>query len=63
MLPTFNPFWTGMEHGMEGYMAPYASSMPYMGYALDALGMPYRGFVPQYPFAADCMYTAVPPQR
>lgn len=60
----YNPIWTGMQQpGMEGYMAPYAAPMPYMGYGLGPLDMPFGGFVPQDPFGANCMYPVGPPQR
>lgn len=58
----YNPLWTGMQPGMEGYMTPYAAPMPYMGYGPGPLDMPFGGFIPQDPFAANCMYP-IPPQR
>ncbi|PON43170.1 zinc finger protein [Parasponia andersonii] len=58
---TYNPYWGGMQPGMDGYMAPFAGPMPYMGYGLGPLDMPFGGFVPQDPYGA--MFPVVPPQR
>lgn len=53
-----------MQPGMD-YMAPYAAHpMPYMGYGLGPLDMPFGGFVPHDPFAPQgCMFPGMPPQR
>lgn len=61
----FNPYWTGMQPGMDVYMAPYPGSMPYTGYGLGGpFDMPFGGMVPQDPFAGQVyMFPPVPPQR
>lgn len=62
----YNPYWNGMQPGMgmEGYMAPYGGPMPYMGYGLGPLDMPFGGFGPQDSFGAQgYMMPLVPPQR
>ncbi|ONI06527.1 hypothetical protein PRUPE_5G066400 [Prunus persica] len=61
----YNPYWNGMQPGMgmEGYMAPYGGPMPYMGYGLGPLDMPFGGFGPQDSFGAQgYMMPMVPPQ-
>ncbi|XP_021682130.2 E3 ubiquitin ligase PARAQUAT TOLERANCE 3 isoform X2 [Hevea brasiliensis] len=68
MLPfgpsPYNPYWGGMQPGMEGYMNPYASPMPVMGYGLGPLDMPFGGMVSPDPFAAQgYMMPVIPPQR
>lgn len=51
-----------MQPGMEGYMAPFGGAMPYMGYGMGPLDMPFGGgFMPQDPFGA--LMPMVPPQR
>ncbi|XP_062073955.1 E3 ubiquitin ligase PQT3-like isoform X2 [Humulus lupulus] len=62
---TYNPYWAGMQPGMDGYMAPFPGQMPYMGYSMGPLDMPFGpGFVPQDPYGGQgCMYPVVPPQR
>lgn len=60
----FNPYWNGMQPGMEGYMAPYSAPMPFMGYGLGPLDMPFGGVIPPDPFAAQgFMMPGMPPQR
>ncbi|XP_057977019.1 E3 ubiquitin ligase PARAQUAT TOLERANCE 3-like isoform X2 [Malania oleifera] len=60
----YNPYWSGMQPGMEGYMAPFAGPMPYMNYGLSPLDMPFGGVIPQDPFGAQgYMLPVVPPQR
>ncbi|XP_021897730.1 E3 ubiquitin ligase PQT3-like isoform X3 [Carica papaya] len=60
----FSPYWTGMQPGRDGFMGPYASSMPYMGYGLSPLDMPFGALVPQDPFGAQSfMLPSVPPYR
>ncbi|PIA31749.1 hypothetical protein AQUCO_04900203v1 [Aquilegia coerulea] len=63
--PTFDPYWSGMQYGMDGYMAPpYPGAMPYMGYAPGPFGMPPPGVFPQDPFGGQgYSMPAVPPQR
>ena len=62
---TYNPYWPGgMQPGMEGYMAPFAPPMPYMGYGIGPLEMPFGGFMPQDPYAAQgCMFPGGPPPQ
>lgn len=59
-----NPYWTGMQPGMDGYMAPYPGAMPYTGFGLGPFDMPFGGIVPQDPFGAQgYLFPPVPPQR
>lgn len=59
---TCNPYWSGMQPAMDGYMAPFPGPMPYMGYGLGPLDMPF-GF-PQDPYGAHgVMFPPVLPQR
>ncbi|XP_059440781.1 E3 ubiquitin ligase PQT3-like isoform X2 [Corylus avellana] len=60
-----NPYWNGMQPGMDAYMAPYPGAMPYTGYGLGPFDMPFGGgIVPQDPFGAQSyMFPPVPPQR
>lgn len=66
MAPTaYNPYWTGMQSGMEAFMPHYAAPVPYMGgFGMNPLDMPF-GMVPQDPFAGQgCMLPfGPPPQR
>lgn len=58
----YNPFWSGMQPGME-YAAPYGGSLPYMGYGLGPYDVPF-GVLPQDPFGAQCfMMPPVPLHR
>ncbi|KAJ0106183.1 hypothetical protein Patl1_18454 [Pistacia atlantica] len=60
----YNPYWTGIQPGMEGYGAPFGGAMPYMGYAMGPLDMPFGGVMHQDPFMAQgYMLPGVPPQR
>ncbi|XP_044485793.1 E3 ubiquitin ligase PQT3-like isoform X2 [Mangifera indica] len=60
----YNPYWTGIQPGMEGYGAPFGGAMPYMGYGMPPLDMPFGGIMPQDPFMAQgYMLPIVPPQR
>ncbi|KAK1564314.1 hypothetical protein Q3G72_000461 [Acer saccharum] len=64
----YNPYWNGMQSGMEGYGAPFGGAMPYMGmgmgYGMGPLDMPFGGVMHQDPFAAQgYMMPVVPPQR
>ncbi|KAH7833051.1 hypothetical protein Vadar_002693 [Vaccinium darrowii] len=59
----YNPFWSGMQPGMDGYAAPYGGSLPYMGYGLGPYDVPF-GVLPQDPFGAQgFMMPPVPPHR
>ncbi|KAJ8775148.1 hypothetical protein K2173_020152 [Erythroxylum novogranatense] len=60
----YNPYWPGAQPGMEGYMAPYANPVPFMGYGMNPLDMPFGGMMPPDPFAAQgFMMPVIPPQR
>ncbi|KAL6008126.1 hypothetical protein ACLOJK_033632 [Asimina triloba] len=61
----YNPYWTGMQWGMDGYMAPLTGPVPYMGYAPGPFDVPFGGVVPQDPFGGGqgFMMPIVPPQR
>ncbi|OAY60062.1 E3 ubiquitin ligase PQT3-like isoform X3 [Manihot esculenta] len=60
----YNPYWGGMQPAMEGYMNPYASPMPFMGYGLGPMDMPFGGMISPDPFAAQgYMMPVIPPQR
>ncbi|OVA05439.1 DWNN domain [Macleaya cordata] len=69
-----NPYWGGMQLGMDGYMAaPYMGNMgnmanmgnmPYMGYVPGPFDVPLGGIIPQDPFAGQgYMMPVVPPPR
>ncbi|GAV72822.1 DWNN domain-containing protein [Cephalotus follicularis] len=59
----YNPYWAGIQPGME-YMAPYPGPMPYIGYGLGPLDMPFGGVMPPDPFGAQgLMFPAIPPHR
>ncbi|KAF8392366.1 hypothetical protein HHK36_022708 [Tetracentron sinense] len=58
-----NPYWTGMQLGMDGYLPPYAGAMPYMGYAPGPFDVPFGGILPQDPFRGQGYMMPVPPQR
>jgi E3 ubiquitin-protein ligase RBBP6 len=61
---SYNPYWTGIQPGLEGFMPPYAGAAPYMGFGMGPLDMPFGGVLPQDPFAGQgCMLPFVPPQR
>ncbi|PPS11842.1 hypothetical protein GOBAR_AA08800 [Gossypium barbadense] len=61
----YNPYWTGMQPGMDGFMGPYGGAMPYMGgYGLSPFDMPFGGVMPPDAFGAqNYMFPPVPPQR
>ncbi|KAK9274657.1 hypothetical protein L1049_021908 [Liquidambar formosana] len=60
----YNPYWNGMQPGMEGYMAPFGGAMPYMNYGLGPLDVPFGGVFPQDPFGAQgYMMPFLPPHR
>ncbi|KAK6947556.1 DWNN domain [Dillenia turbinata] len=60
----YNPYWTGMQTGMEGYVAPFAGAMPYMGYGLGPMDVPFGGVMPPDLFGPQgYMMPMVPPQR
>ncbi|PKI41548.1 hypothetical protein CRG98_038059 [Punica granatum] len=58
----FNPYWNGMQPGMDGFMGPYANAMPYnMGYGMGPLDMPFGVMPPQDPFASQAYMNMMPP--
>ncbi|KAK9927599.1 hypothetical protein M0R45_024776 [Rubus argutus] len=63
----YNPYWNGMQPGMgmDGYMAPYGGApMPYMGYGMGPMDMPFGGPFPPDSFGGQgYMMPMVPPQR
>ncbi|KAK8505599.1 hypothetical protein V6N12_038338 [Hibiscus sabdariffa] len=61
----YNPYLSGMQPGMDGFMGPYAGAMPYMGgYGLGPMDMTFGGFMPPDPFGAqNYMFPPVPPLR
>ena len=65
MGPTgYNPYWNGMQPGMEGFMAPYGGAMPFMGYGPGPLDMPFGGVLPQDPLGMQgYMMPVFPPHR
>ncbi|KAF7810115.1 E3 ubiquitin ligase PQT3-like isoform X1 [Senna tora] len=62
--PGYNPYWNGMQTGMEGFVAPYAGTMQMMGYGLGPLDMPFGNVMPHDPFGMqNYMLPVVPPPR
>nr|XP_043628323.1 E3 ubiquitin ligase PARAQUAT TOLERANCE 3-like isoform X2 [Erigeron canadensis] len=62
----YNPYWNGMQPGMDPFMVPYAAGgMPYMGgYGFPGpMDVPFGGMFPQDPFGAGMMPPFIPPQR
>lgn len=61
----YNPYWNGMQPGMEGFGGPYGGPMPYMGYGLGPMPMdiPFGGVFPQDHFGAQVNMMPFPPQR
>ncbi|XP_042515150.1 E3 ubiquitin ligase PQT3-like [Macadamia integrifolia] len=61
----YNPYWPGMQLGMDGYATPYSGAVPYMGYAASPFDVPFGGIVPQDHFGGGqgFMLPVVPPQR
>ncbi|KAF8380526.1 hypothetical protein HHK36_028013 [Tetracentron sinense] len=60
----YNPYWAGMQLGMDGYMAPYSGVMPYTGYPTGPFDIPFGGILPQDHFGGQgYMFPVVPPQR
>ncbi|XP_052171740.1 E3 ubiquitin ligase PQT3-like isoform X2 [Diospyros lotus] len=59
----YDPYCSGTLAGMEGYAALYGSSLPYMGYSLGPLDIPF-GIYPQDPFLEQgYMMPPVPSDR
>ncbi|XP_019150253.1 PREDICTED: zinc finger CCCH domain-containing protein 18-like [Ipomoea nil] len=67
MGPSYNPYWTGMQQGMEGFVGPYPGQMPYMNYGLGPMDVPFGPMMPPNPFGGPgCMLPPNPfgpPQR
>lgn len=61
--PAFNPYWNGMQPGMEGFGGPCAGPMPYMGYGPMPMDVPYGGHLPQDPYGPPVNMMPFPPQR
>lgn len=61
----YNPYWNGMQPGMDGFMGPYGGPMPpYMGYGLGPFDMPFGPVMPPDPFCPpNFMFPGIPPQR
>ncbi|XP_024996165.1 E3 ubiquitin ligase PARAQUAT TOLERANCE 3 isoform X1 [Cynara cardunculus var. scolymus] len=62
----YNPYWNGMQPGMDAFMGPYGGGMPYMGgYGLGPMDVPFGGMFPQDPFGVSglMMPPFIPPQR
>ncbi|XP_058764496.1 E3 ubiquitin ligase PQT3-like [Vicia villosa] len=49
--PGYNPYWNGIQPGMDGFMAPYAGPMHMMGYGLGPYDMPFANGMAHDPFA------------
>lgn len=62
--PGYNPYWNGMQPGMDGFVAPYAGAMQMMNYGLGPFDMPFGGVMPHDPFGMqNYMMPVVPPPR
>ncbi|GLT35106.1 hypothetical protein SLA2020_095850 [Shorea laevis] len=60
----YNPYWNGMQPGMDGLVGPYGGPMPYMGYGPGPFDIPFGGMIPPDPFGAqNYLFPGVPPQR
>ncbi|KAI3828900.1 hypothetical protein L1987_03011 [Smallanthus sonchifolius] len=63
----YNPYWNGMQPGMDAFMGLYGGGMPYMGgYGLGPMDVPFGGMFPQDPFGmpvGPMMPPFIPPQR
>ncbi|XP_059641733.1 E3 ubiquitin ligase PARAQUAT TOLERANCE 3-like isoform X2 [Cornus florida] len=58
----YNPYWTGMQAGMEGCVAP--CTFDSMGYGFNPFDVPFWGVLPPDSFGAHgYMLPLVPPQR
>ncbi|KAF6162721.1 hypothetical protein GIB67_028990 [Kingdonia uniflora] len=59
----YNPYWSGMQPGMEGFLNPYGM-MPQMGYMPGPFDAPLGGMFPHDPFAGQgYMMPHINPQR
>ncbi|KAL8103179.1 E3 ubiquitin ligase PARAQUAT TOLERANCE 3-like isoform X2 [Apium graveolens] len=63
--PAFNPYWSNIQPGIEGFGGPFAGPMPCMGYGLGPMPMefPYGGHFPQDPYGPPVNMIPFPPQR
>ncbi|KAJ7944730.1 DWNN domain, A CCHC-type zinc finger protein [Quillaja saponaria] len=61
--PGYNPYWGGMQPGIEGFMPPYSGAMPCVGYGMPPLDMPFGPVQPQDPFGLTGYMFPVLPQR
>ncbi|XP_011081312.1 E3 ubiquitin ligase PARAQUAT TOLERANCE 3 [Sesamum indicum] len=61
----FNPYWSGIQPGLDGFMPPYGGPVPYMGYGLSPMDVAFGGVLPHDPFGGPgCMLPyGGPPQR
>ncbi|CAI9095751.1 OLC1v1031757C3 [Oldenlandia corymbosa var. corymbosa] len=60
----YNPYWTGMQPGMDPFMPPYPGAVPYMGFGLGPGPLdPFGGVLPPDPFGGQGMLPFGPPQR
>ncbi|KAL0329492.1 UNVERIFIED_CONTAM: E3 ubiquitin ligase PARAQUAT TOLERANCE 3 [Sesamum radiatum] len=61
----FNPYWSGIQPGLDGFMPPYGGPVPYMGYGLSPMDVAFGGVIPHDPFGGPgCMLPyGGPPQR
>ncbi|GAB4835008.1 hypothetical protein Ancab_033275 [Ancistrocladus abbreviatus] len=61
----YNPYWTGMQPGMDAFVPPFTAPLPYnMGYGVGPMEVPFGGVIPPDPFGAQgFMFPMVPPQR
>ncbi|GFP84404.1 protein mpe1 [Phtheirospermum japonicum] len=57
----FNPYWNGIQPGLDGFMTPYGGPMSYMGYG-NPMDVAFGG-LPHDPFGGPgCMLPYGPPQ-
>ncbi|CAN4118793.1 unnamed protein product [Withania somnifera] len=50
----YNPYWTGMQPGLDGFGAPYPGAMPYNPYGIGPLDVPFMPpVVPHDPFGGQ----------
>ncbi|CAI9759461.1 unnamed protein product [Fraxinus pennsylvanica] len=59
----YNPYWTGIQPGMEAFVPPYGGTMPYMG-GFSHMDLALGGVLPPDSFAGPgFMLPYGPPQR
>lgn len=50
----YNPYWSGMQPGLDGFGAPYPGAMPYNPYGMGPLDVPFiPPVVPHDPFGGQ----------